>query len=159
MTVNGLYPATAGIASASAPKDLESACRALEKEFVRLVFQEMRATVSPSTGGAAAGFAREATEGMLDDQWAELASRGEGLGLWRTMVRQLSDEEVKSDRPNADQKTRIGPGPREGDLRAQGGAAHTGLPLDATSRVRGLPLAGRTDAGRGQLPGEDREGT
>lgn len=161
MTATGLYSlplVAAKTPESSLPRDLEGACRALEKEFARLVFQKMRTALVASPSGPTSGFAREATQGMLDEQWAELASRGEGLGLWRAMVAQLGGEEVKSSGSAADEKTRVRMGPTEEDPRAQGGAKKAGLPLEASSRVRRLPRAGYEDGGRSLTPRKDREG-
>ncbi|GAB4263484.1 MAG: hypothetical protein Kow0092_14430 [Deferrisomatales bacterium] len=99
-----LAPTVGPAPGQSLPRDLEGACRALEREFAALVFQKMRTAMvpSPRTGGSA--FARETAESLLDAQWAELASRGEGLGLWRAMYRQLS--EVKSPPEATDQRSR-----------------------------------------------------
>ena len=69
---------------------------ALEKEFAHLVFRKMREAMVPAAAPGSAGFARQTAEGMLDAQWAELASQGEGLGLWRALYRQLEPEAVKS---------------------------------------------------------------
>lgn len=98
------------------PEDLEGACRGLEKEFAILVFRKMREAMVPRSGEGSMGFARETTEGMLDAQWAELASQGEGLGLWRALLRELEPGEVKSSSPGAE-KT-----PRDAGYRREAGS-------------------------------------
>jgi Rod binding domain-containing protein len=102
MNVTSLYPA----ASEPLPGDLEGACRALEKEFAHLVFHKMREAMVPKASPGSSGYARQTAESMLDAQWAELASRGEGLGLWRAMYRQLEAEAVKSGPLGVDQRIR-----------------------------------------------------
>ncbi len=84
------------------PDNLEGACRALEAEFTTLVFSKMRQAMVPK-GALGGGFANDAIQGMLDAQWASLASQGEGLGLWRTLYRQLENIGVKSDAAGADE--------------------------------------------------------
>lgn len=84
------------------PANLEGACRAFEKEFAQLVFRKMREAMVPASGSGSSAFARETAQGMLDGQWAELSSRGEGLGLWRSLLQELAPA-VKSSPPEADQ--------------------------------------------------------
>ncbi|GAB4246645.1 hypothetical protein [Deferrisoma sp.] len=98
-----LGAAVAGVRNAPLPKDLEGACRALEKEFALLVFRTMRKAMVPP-GRGPDGFAKETAYGLLDDQWAELVSQGEGLGLWRSMMEQL--ERVKETGAGAEEKGR-----------------------------------------------------
>lgn len=144
------------------PRDLEGACRALEKEFATLLFQKMRQAAVPRSGSAGGGFARETAEALLDAQWAELASRGEGLGLARALLQRLAPQEVKSGPPGADQRLEAGadrkeaghepergigaPGARVGSPgRQEAAGAHPGLPgLPGTAAVRGArpPVAG-----------------
>lgn len=144
------------------PRDLEGACRALEKEFATLLFQKMRQAAVPRSGSGSGGFARETSEALLDSQWAELASQGEGLGLARALLRQLAPEAVKSGPPGADQRLEAGVDRKEAgheperDSRATGtrvgsprreeaAGAHPGLSgLPGTAAVRGArpPIAG-----------------
>jgi Rod binding domain-containing protein len=108
------------------PENLEGACRALEKVFVQLVFQKMREAMVPDGSGGADGFARTSAAGMMDAQWADLASQGEGLGLWRSLYRQLDPEAVKSAGATPDQWIR-GTSPRaRADLAAKGGVEGLG---------------------------------
>ncbi len=100
----GLGAAVAAVGNEPLPKDLEGACRALEKEFALLVFRSMRKAMVPDSSDGATGFAKETAYALLDEQWAELATQGEGLGLWRAMMRQL--EGVKKSGDGVDQKSR-----------------------------------------------------
>ncbi len=145
------------------PEDLEGACRALEKEFALLVFRKMREAMVPRSGEGAMGFARDTSEGMLDAQWADLASQGEGLGLWRALMRQLEPSEVKSGSPGAE-KTRMeaeyrkeaGHEPERGTRTLGPGLGRAGLGTAATADpgVPGVPGAavlsapGATPTGR-----------
>lgn len=103
MEVTGLIPSAAAPTNQALPRDLERACRALEKEFARLVFRKMRQAMVPKSSSGSAAFQRDTVEGLLDSQWAELASQGEGLGLWRAMYRQLEPAAVKSASHGADE--------------------------------------------------------
>lgn len=95
MNVSSLSPvALPARTSEALPRDLEGACRALEKEFALLVFRKMREAMVPQSESS--GFAQDSTYGLLDAQWAELASQGEGLGLWQALYRDLEGEPVKS---------------------------------------------------------------
>lgn len=87
------------------PKDLEAACRSLEEAFATIVFRKMREAMVPKSDTGSAAFARETTQGLLDAQWARLSSQGEGLGLWRTLYRQLEPASVKSEAEGADGKS------------------------------------------------------
>ncbi len=102
LSVAGL-PATSTAGPDPLPTNLEQACRAFEREFVQLLFREMRRATLPAETGGSAGFARQTVQSLLDGQWAELASQGEGLGLWRVMLRQLEAGAVKSPGAGADQ--------------------------------------------------------
>ncbi|NOY46241.1 MAG: hypothetical protein GXP50_12445 [Deltaproteobacteria bacterium] len=99
----GLGAAVAAVGNEPLPSDLEGACRALEKEFALLVFRSMRKAMVPKSTDGATGFAEETAYALLDEQWAELATQGEGLGLWRAMMRQL--EGVKKSRGEVDQES------------------------------------------------------
>ncbi len=99
----GAMPATSAAGPDPLPTNLEQACRAFEREFAQLLFREMRRSTLPTETGGSAGFARQTAQSLLDGQWAELASQGEGLGLWRVMLRQLEGNVVKSPGSGADQ--------------------------------------------------------
>lgn len=142
MNAASLYGAARGAGAEPLPRDLEGACRALEKEFANLLFQKMRQAMVPRSTAAAGGFARETAETLLDSQWAELASQGEGLGLWRSLVRELGPEAVKSGPPAADQGSRAGAFPR-----GTGGASEAGRP--APRAPSGSP---RAEAAHGVRP-------
>ena len=137
-------PLLTGGADKPLPEDLEGACRALEKVFAQMVFQKMREAMVPDGGGGADGFARTSAEGMLDAQWAELASQGEGLGLWRSLYRQLDPEAVKSADKMPDQWIRGTPHRTEADLVTQGGA---GVPGPRLERLRPTATAAVAVAG------------
>lgn len=87
------------------PKDAEGACRALEAQFTTLLFRTMREAMVPASR-ASSGFARETTQSLLEGQWAELSSRGEGIGLWRTLLQQVEPAAaaVKPGAPRAEEK-------------------------------------------------------
>lgn len=89
------------------PKDLEGACRALEQEFGTMIFRKMREAMVPQSSKGSSGFARDTAQGLLDSQWAQLASQGEGLGLWRTLCRELTPAAVKSPVAKAEEKGMI----------------------------------------------------
>ena len=90
MDVSGLYSTFASPATTDLPPgDLEGACRAIEKEFAVLVFRKMRQAMVPEGSQGSSRFGKQTAYEMMDMQWAELASRGEGLGLWRALYRQL----------------------------------------------------------------------
>ena len=162
-----LPPGIALSIGSALPKDLEGACRALEQEFVTLVFRKMREAMVPKSSDGTASFARETTQSMLDLQWAQLASQGEGLGLWRTLYRELEPRDVKSDPRVADERAReethrmeaanhahakgsVGaPGPRMGH-------PQTGGTPEARQGVHGLPLPAamrHSSADRGERKG------
>ncbi|MHB8766473.1 MAG: rod-binding protein [Deferrisomatales bacterium] len=103
--MNLLTPATAKTWTEPLPRDLEGACRALEKEFAQTLFRTMRQAMVPRSSAGSTGFARDTAESMLDGQWAELASQGQGLGLWRSLMNQL-EPEVKSPVAAADEGIR-----------------------------------------------------
>ena len=103
MLALGGLPAASTAGPDPLPTNLEQACRAFEREFVQLLFREMRRATLPTETGGSAGFARQTAQSLLDGQWAELASQGEGLGLWRVMLRQLEGDAVKSPGSGADQ--------------------------------------------------------
>ncbi len=110
------------------PSNLEGACRAFEKEFAQLVFRKMREAMVPASGSGSSAFARETAHGMLDGQWAELASRGEGLGLWRSLLQEL-DPAVKSSPTEADQ------GDRDAGARRVAGGRPLGRKPEGTSEL------------------------
>ncbi|MDF1554466.1 MAG: hypothetical protein P1P84_15450 [Deferrisomatales bacterium] len=137
-------PLLAGGTDKPLPEDLEGSCRALEKVFAQMVFQKMREAMVPAGSGGADGFARTSAEGMLDAQWAELASQGEGLGLWRSLCRQLDPEAVKSPGGTPDQWSRGTPHRTEAGRVAQGGA---GVPGPRLGHLRPAATAAVAAAG------------
>ncbi|MBI5017394.1 MAG: hypothetical protein HZB55_18145 [Deltaproteobacteria bacterium] len=108
------------------PKDLEGACRAFEQQFSALVFRKMREAMVPKAAKGSSGFAQDTAQGLLEDQWARLASQGEGLGLWRALLRQVDSAGVKSPAPKAEEKGMIALRPRD---RAAPPAAERGAPI------------------------------
>ena len=140
--MSGVLPlggAVAGVVGSDPlPESLEGACRALEREFALLVFRAMRKAMVPQTAGGSDGFARETAYSLLDSQWAELAVQGEGLGLWRAMVRQLGEPGVKEPASPADQGGK-GAGDRtEAGHESQGGP---GVPGPGLRRARSAPTS------------------
>ncbi len=130
--------AVAGAGSDPLPQSLEGACRALEKEFALLVLRAMRKAMVPQGAGGSNGFARETAHSLLDSQWAELAVQGEGLGLWRAMVRQLGGADVKEPGPPADQGGKEAGHRTEAGHESQGGP---GVPGPGLRRAGGAPTS------------------
>jgi len=151
MNAASVYAAGRGAGAGPLPRDLEGACRALEKEFANLLLQKMRQAMVPNSRSGSDGFARETAESLLDSQWAELASQGEGLGLWRALVRELGPGEVKSAPPAADQGIRTGA--------SREGAAHAPAALPrAPGAQAGSPRGPGTEGAAGAPPrAADRE--
>jgi Rod binding domain-containing protein len=143
-----LSPAIAISPPTELPRDLEGACRALEQEFVTLLFRKMREAMVPKSSNTTAGFARETTQGMLDLQWARLTSQGEGLGLWRALYRELQPQAVKSGPDAADQRGRQGSHGKEaaGDAHDEGSIGTLGPRL-------GYPQARRAQEAHQGVPG------
>jgi Rod binding domain-containing protein len=145
MDAVALQGAVAGVDPKPLPKDLEGACRALEATFAGLVFRKMQEAMVPKSSRGSAGFARETTEAMLTTQWAELASQGEGLGLWRALYRQLEPQAVKSGPAPADESA--GKASVPGEAERQGRDAKrvltkglgTGHPLAAVAARPAVP--------------------
>ena len=138
-------PLAPGVGEKPLPEDLEGACRALEKAFAQIVFQKMREAMVPANGGGASGFARTSAESMLDSQWAELASQGEGLGLWRALYRQRDPEAVKSAEPEPDQWNRGKPLRTDAEQAVQGGE---GEPGPRAGRPRSAAVSAAVEAAR-----------
>lgn len=84
------------------PRGLEEACRALEEEFAQIVFGKMRQAMIPKSSKGT-DFGQETASSMLDQQWAHLASQGEGLGLWRALYRQVAPTMIKSGETGTDE--------------------------------------------------------
>lgn len=136
---------------AALPRDLEGACRALEKEFATLLFQKMRQAAVPRSGasGSGGGFARETSEALLDAQWAELASQGEGLGLARALLQRLAPGAVKSGPPQADQRLEAGAHRKEAGHEPQRGVGALGARVGSAGRQE----AAGAHPGLSRLPG------
>lgn len=154
MNAASLYAAGRSAGPGPLPRDLEGACRALEKEFANLLFQKMRQAMVPRATAGSGGFARETAEALLDSQWADLASQGEGLGLWRALVRELGPETVKSPRPAADQGIRTGGSRMEAgrDLEADSSAPGAGARVGGLRRERDPSVLPGTAAVPGARP-------
>jgi Rod binding domain-containing protein len=114
------------------PKDLKGACRALEGEFVNLLLRKMREAMVPKSEKGSGGFALDTARELLDGQWAQLVSQGEGIGLWRALYRQLEPEAVKSQAPEADEKG-------TGDVRPVGEEARPGAETGALRQASAPP--------------------
>lgn len=71
---------------------LKKACKDMEAIFINLMFKQMRSTVDKSglMDGGDGNFAEETYEDMLFENYANEASKGEGLGLSDIMYKQLS---------------------------------------------------------------------
>ena len=67
-------------------QELKAACKEFEKTFVNMLFKEMRKTV----GSSDSDFAMDTYQQMLDEELAESASKGNGLGIADMMYNQLS---------------------------------------------------------------------
>ena len=147
MNITSVQPSATDANVETLPKDLEAACRSLEEAFSTLVFRKMREAMVPTTSKGAAAFARETSQSMLDSQWAHLASQGEGLGLWRTLYRQLEPASVKSKGESADQNGTGRPFP-EAAQRLGGGLSLS----SPRSQGSGFPLAPTAAAGRQRPP-------
>jgi len=68
---------------------LRQVCRDFESIFVNMVFKQMRATI-PKSELIPDNFARQTFEGMLDEELAKEASKGEGIGIGEMLYKQLS---------------------------------------------------------------------
>ena len=73
---------------------IREAARQFESVFLHQVFKTMRSTV-PKEGLMGGGFGGEVFTDMLDQQYAEIASKNESLGLSETIARQLGVPEDK----------------------------------------------------------------
>ena len=67
-------------------KELREACKEFEATFINMLFKEMRKTVGTSDSN----FALDTYQQMLDEEIAEAASKGNGIGLGDMMYNQLS---------------------------------------------------------------------
>jgi Rod binding domain-containing protein len=130
------------------PKDLEGACRAFEGEFSAMVFRKMREAMVPKSSKGSSGFAQDTTQELLDSQWAQLSSQGEGLGLWRSLCRQLDPAPVKSPAGKADEKSMMVLRPQ--DLLAPGAAKHV-----APAAGQHGPMPGPADGGHADAKDSD----
>jgi len=74
------------------PSDLKAACREMERYFYDILIKSMRQAMVPQTSKGADSFAKETSVGMLDEQWARIASEQDGMGLAQSMFNQLSPE-------------------------------------------------------------------
>lgn len=67
-------------------KELREACKEFEATFINMLFKEMRKTV----GSSDSNFAMDTYQQMLDEEIAESASKGNGIGIADMMYNQLS---------------------------------------------------------------------
>jgi murein DD-endopeptidase MepM/ murein hydrolase activator NlpD len=72
----------------SDPEAIRTVARQFESVFLHQVFKSMRATV-PKEGMMGAGFGGEVFTDMLDQQYAEIASRSQSFGLADAIAMQL----------------------------------------------------------------------
>jgi len=73
---------------------LKEACRELETVFVNMIFKRMRATV-PQGGLVQENMGQEIFQSMLDEELAQKASDGEGIGIAKMLYNQLSKSQDK----------------------------------------------------------------
>ena len=77
--------------SAYSEKDdakLKEACQGFESLFLNMMLKEMRKTIPESEIGSS--YAMNMYQEMLDEEIAENASKGQGIGIADAMYRQLS---------------------------------------------------------------------
>ncbi|MFP4055874.1 MAG: rod-binding protein [Candidatus Brocadiia bacterium] len=74
---------------AGARAELRQACQMLEAHFVSWLLREMRQTV-PQGGLLPHGPAQETCDHLLDDALAQAVARAGGIGIARTLERQLA---------------------------------------------------------------------
>ena len=67
-------------------QELRAACQEFETTFINMLFKEMRKTVGTSDSN----FAMDTYQQMLDEQIAESAAKGNGIGIADMMYNQLS---------------------------------------------------------------------
>lgn len=67
-------------------KELREACQEFEATFINMLFKEMRKTV----GSGDSNFALDTYQQMFDDEIANKASKGNGIGIADMMYNQLS---------------------------------------------------------------------
>lgn len=81
-------PSKPGPEGANDPEAIRAVARQFESVFLHQVFKSMRATV-PKEGLMGAGFGGEVFTDMLDQQYAEIASRSQSMGLADAIASQL----------------------------------------------------------------------
>ena len=69
-------------------KELREACQEFEATFINMLFKEMRKTVSLGDSN----FAMDTYQQMLDEEIAEAASKGNGIGIADMMYNQLASK-------------------------------------------------------------------
>ncbi|MEE2787571.1 MAG: peptidoglycan DD-metalloendopeptidase family protein [Myxococcota bacterium] len=77
------------------PEAIKAVARQFESVFLHQVFKSMRATV-PKEGLMGAGFGGEVFTDMLDQQYAEIASRSQSMGLADAIASQLGADAANS---------------------------------------------------------------
>ncbi|MBI5445539.1 MAG: rod-binding protein [Deltaproteobacteria bacterium] len=148
MNLSPLTPLAAPSFASELPRDLEQACRGLEEAFAQLVFSKMRQAITPK-GALGSSFAQQTALGMLDAQWAHLASQGEGLGLWRALYRQLAPSMIKSGEAGTEERSGGGTFSRQAvHVDAKRGPGALGHRLGYPQALRTPPL----DAGVSGVP-------
>jgi Rod binding domain-containing protein len=146
-------PSPAPSFASELPRDLEGACRALEEAFAQIVFSKMRQAMIPK-GATGNDFAQQTALSMLDAHWAHLASRGEGLGLWRALYRQMAPPVIKSDQAGTEERSGGDRFPRQaGDDDAKRGPGAPGHRLGYPQALRTAP----NDAGLPGLPEQAKQ--
>ncbi len=72
-------------------EQLKEACRQFETMFIGMMYKQMKTSI-PKSELLPTSFARETFESMLDDEFAEKASQGQGVGLADMLYKQLSKD-------------------------------------------------------------------
>ena len=75
-------------------KKLKEACKQFEAYFIKQMFKEMRKTI-PENDFLEKSHGRNIFEDMLDEEYANEASEGRGIGLSQALYKQLSKDIIK----------------------------------------------------------------
>ena len=77
-------------------KALMDGCKSFESYFVQMMFREMRKTAGGNDGILPDSQATQTFQDMLDQQYAENISNGQGIGIADMMYKQLSAQMAAS---------------------------------------------------------------
>lgn len=144
-----LEPKAPPTPSGEDPAAIREAARQFESVFMHQVFKTMRATV-PQGGLLDTGFGGQVFTDMLDQEYAELASKNGQLGLAGIIAEQLGAPRIEQMRPAAT----LGMRARAAQTYAAQSAA---IPADATGGRWVMPVEGRVSSpfGLRTLAGDD----